>query len=184
MFLFLSVLITMLLIDKPNINKANAIFITLIYFSTQGIINIYNKKPYLIIPILTILIINFGLFTNYYFNKYNKELNNQQYFATCYLDAIKYSKNLNKSNVFVEANLASEQHIYILLENKISPYKYNNRIIETKNTTYNINENLEINSNSAYILKKNNRTKKLLESLKFNKKKFCDITIYYNWLTI
>ena len=131
------------------------------------------------------LILNFTLFNNYYFNKYNKDNNNQFLFATCYLDALKYSKHLNKENIYIEKRLTSEQYIYILLDNKIPPYEYNEKIIKTKNTTYYTEfiGNEEINSNSVFIIKNRyNRHKKAIEKIEeqnFNKKKFCDITVYY-----
>lgn len=56
-------------ISGPNINKANAIYFPIIYFTAYGIFSIINIKIKGIIS--TILIINFGLFSFYYFKIYN-----------------------------------------------------------------------------------------------------------------
>lgn len=71
-FWFLSVMICMMLIIEPNINKANAIFLPIIYFVSLGIFyTIKNIK--LLIIFLIMLFINFGLFFNYYFYHYNSD---------------------------------------------------------------------------------------------------------------
>ena len=180
--LFISVIIVQLIIIYPNINKSNALFISIIYFSMEGIIETINQKKYIIIPITLILFINFTLFSNYYFNKYNKDNMDQYLFATCYLDALKFSKSLNKDYIYLERRLTAEQYIYILLENQISPYEYNTEEIKTEKTTYitSVPGNVEINNDSVFILRRYAKViQEKVEKLNFNKKQFCDIIVYY-----
>lgn len=101
------------------------------------------------------LFINFGLFFNYYFYHYNSDNMDQFFFATYYLDALNYSKNLDKENIHIQSNLTVEEYIYPLLFNNISPYDFDKYIISTsindKITIYNFIISDQIDSD-VYIV--------------------------------
>lgn len=182
-FWFFSVLICQLIIDSPNINKSNAIFVPVIYFTTIGIVNIFQKNRTIILPILLILVLNFGLFFNYYFYHYNDETKWQHLFATNYLDAIEYSRNLQKNTIYIQDDLTAQEHIYILLYNSISPYDYSENNIETtyNNTqiTYILGLPEEINSNSVYIIGNDQELLNKFEQLNFESTNFGTINVFY-----
>ena len=64
-FWFISILICLLFIINPNVNKANAIYIPILYFICIGIYFIIDNFKLLIIPIILLFILNFGIFFNY-----------------------------------------------------------------------------------------------------------------------
>lgn len=183
LFWLVSVLICMLLITNPNINKANAIFFPLVYFTMMGIFVIIKKQEQFLIFILLLFIVNFALFTNYYYNHYNRDYNRQRFFATSYLEAINYSRTLSSSTVFVEPKLTEQEHIYVLLTNFVSPYDYkSNEIInikhDDKDITYNFSIPEEIDEYSIYIVKEDSEYAKILNNYNMNQKKFDNIVVY------
>lgn len=183
-FWFFSVLICQLIIDGPNINKANAIFVPIIYFAATGITAITQKNKPLILPILLILVLNFGLFFNYYFYHYNDETKWQHLFATNYLDALKYSRNLQKDTIYIQPDLTSQEYIYTLLYNFVSPYNYTENDIETtynnNKITYKFELPEEINSNSVYIIGNNEELLNKFEQLNFENINFGTINVFYS----
>lgn len=183
--LFISVLFCQLLIYQPNINKANAIFIAIIYFSTQGIYEAVKNKKNIVTFIFLCLVLNFILFSNYYFKRYNSDNMNQHLFATCYLDILEYSKNLKKEYVYIDNDITSQQYIYILLDNSISPYEYNEKVIKTtfdsNNITYIMGIPDDVNHNAVYVIKNDNTEFfNKFQKLDFKNNKICNITIFYN----
>ena len=194
-FYGISVLICQLLIINPNINKANAIFLPILYFIVIGIVNIVKNLKLLIIPILLILIINFSLFVNYYFNDYNKENYNTTFFATAYLEALEYCKTINDSNIVVYKNIAAQEYIYINLLNNISPYNFNKEIINVpleneaiktylvKKEKDILNDILDLsstNNNIAYIVPTTSKVAQELFKSNQKFKTFDYITVFYN----
>lgn len=182
-FWFFSVILCQLLISAPNINKSNAIFVPVVYFSAVGIIYIINKSHQLLLPILLIFFINFGLFFNYYFYHYNDDTKYQYFFATNYLDALEYSNNLDTHTIYIENDLTAQEHIYILLYNFISPYNYAEDNIESiynnKKITYVFGIPEEINTHSVYITRNDQESLKKFEDLGFEITNFGNITVFY-----
>lgn len=152
LFWFISVLLCMFIIDKPNINKANAIFIPLIYFIMLGINKYRNKKIFIII--IFMYMFSFLLFNEFYFNKYNDKYRIQNYFATDYLDALEYTYNQDVERVYVYPKVASQSYIYPLLHYQVSPYEFNKNIIKIDNKEYIFTTNKNIKDNELYIVDK------------------------------
>ena len=171
-FWFFCVIICQLIISQPNINKANSIFVPIIYFSASGIVNVSKKLKNIIIPITLLLLLNFGLFFNYYFSHYNDDTMGQYFFATYYLDALEYSQNLGKTNIYIENDLTAQEYIYILLNNFVSPYEYDEKNIETYHnsidTLYTIGIPDQISLDATYIIGNDTELFEKFKSLKFN----------------
>lgn len=182
-FWFFSVLLCQLLIIDPNINKANAIFVPVVYFSASGVTYIINKSKQLLLPILLIFLINFGLFFSYYFYNYNEDTKYQYFFATSYLDALEYSRKLDTDTIYIEHDLTAQEHIYILLYNFISPYNYAENSIEStynnKQITYMFEIPKNIDSNSVYIMRNNQETLDKFEELNFKHTCFDNLIVFH-----
>ena len=185
MFLWLvSVLIIMMLILNPNINKANAIFFPLVYFVYIGIVEIVNRKRVLIFPIFIMYVFNFSLFSNYYFTQYNKDYNRQKFFATSYLEALSYSKTLNYNKIYIDNQVTEQPLIYVLLDNFVSPYDYSNEnIVETfydgRKIVYKYYDMETIDINAVYITKANSNLSKSLEKLNWFVEEFDNILVFH-----
>ena len=152
---FLCVLACEFLIFAPNINKANAAFIPILFFIVEGIVIITKNAKMMIIGIVILYLLNFSLFFNYYFNQYNSDSRGLSFFATDFIDAIRYVKNLNSDKNIILYDLTSEPYIYILLENQVPPYKFRKNDIETIFNkcpqTYKFASAIEIESDSLHL---------------------------------
>ena len=131
-FWLLSVLACQLLILEPNINKANAAFIPVLFFVAEGIVIVTKYTKAIAIGIVILYMLNFFLFFNYYFYQYNTASKGLIGFATDYFDTIRYSKYLNNEKIFILNDIAAAPYIYILLENQVPPYYYRKNNIKVE----------------------------------------------------
>lgn len=131
-FWLLSVLACQLLILEPNINKANAVFIPILFFIAEGIAIVTKHTKAIVIGIVILYLVNFILFFNYYFYQYNSASKCLIGFATDYVDVIRYSKYSKSKKVFILHDIAAAPYIYVLLENQISPYCFGKNNIKTE----------------------------------------------------
>ena len=181
-FWFFSVLICQLLISGPNINKANAIFVPIIYFSAMGIIFMAEKLKSIVLLVFIILIINFGLFFNYYFYQYNSTTVNQGLWATNYLDALEYSRGLGKSNIYI-GDISAQEYIYVLLNNSVSPYDYSRDNIKTiynsTEITYIFSIPKDVGLDAVYIIGNDENLYSKFTSLGFEHESFGTVTVFY-----
>ncbi len=167
---FISVISCMLLIEYPNINKANAVFLPLIYFVTVGILSICNNKKCLKY-IVIIYLCNYLVFLQYYYFEYNKHEGPAHCVATNYLNALDYAKNSNKKTIYIDQRITNEPYIYIYMNNDIGALEYNKNIIKTDEKIYLIGTVGRINDNALYITKDKKNY--------INYKEFGDIYVIY-----
>lgn len=122
--LFLSTFACMLLIKSPNINKANCIYMPMIYFEMVGIVFLSKYIKYFDILILCMMFINFIFFISYYYFDYVKV--KQPFFENDIIEITEYieDKNDGKTIYFYDRDLR-QPYIYTLFVNKTSPYKFN-----------------------------------------------------------
>lgn len=131
-FWFFAVLLCQLILKEPNINRANALFTPVLYFAVMGIYTLFKNVKAIIIPVVLIFTINFAFFAQYYFMQYNAKSQEFQMFATNYLHALEFVKELKRENVYLDQLLAHEEYIYVLLDYQIEPYNYNTEYIEAQ----------------------------------------------------
>lgn len=159
LFLYISVMACMLIISGPNINKANAVYIPLLFFTCTTLKMVYKNYPVFMDIMIFFFIMSFIGFSDFYFNKYEEEYENQIYFEKDLIEAIDYVENMEEfANKNVYINTSSQQpYIYTLLYNQTSPYEFN----ETRHyeTGYNMSygryyfNSTKIDENAVYILK-------------------------------
>lgn len=172
--LFISVAGTMLLIADINISKSNAIYFPLIFFSYSSIHYIYQKQNtnlkkdiennkkieiifsrILLLLITVMYIINFSMFTYYYFTKYAEDYEHQQFFEKDLIEAIRQVNGrmeLKDKKVYIFTG-AERPHIYALYANPISPYEFNETRDENDNYgRFIVNEKI-IDDSYAYIVR-------------------------------
>lgn len=138
LFLFLSVLITMLVILEPKVNKINPIYLALIYFTATGILYVTANSKKILICLLAIYTINFGLFNYYYFYYFINVKSTQDIVYQAFFDDdisriaqyINSKDSLKDKEVYIRHTFRRQLHIYTLLQEPISPYDY--RKSETK----------------------------------------------------
>lgn len=128
---FLSVLICTMLVTGPNIYKANALYIPLIYFVVLGImkvskLKIGNRFRNLVLPaIIVIYTVFFISFTDFYFNKYPVEYKDQVNFDYELIELTKYLENIDYfegRNIYFDTRDSS--YVYFLNATLVSPKVY------------------------------------------------------------
>lgn len=169
----ISVIFCQLIIEHPNINKANAIFIPLVYLCSLGICTISKYSNARLFIVIFIYIISFCLFINYYFNDYNKDNNINSYFVTCdYSNALSYIEDTEFNNVHIElCDRYKLDYIYFFLYYKINPYLYQvNMGSDFDSLSFNINNKIydfnvyDIDKPGIYIVRCNEIINKLINS--------------------
>lgn len=155
--LFISVFICMLLIDTPNINRANAIYFPLIFFTYTTIKLIYKRYKSIFVIIIIIYIFYFIKFEKFYFTEYNQKYNNQPYFENDLMIAINIvnSRENFKDKKIDIYTLSAEPYIYVLYLTQMSPYEFNLEKDNANNFDKYVFNSTEINENSVYIIKDN-----------------------------
>ncbi len=172
--LFVAVACTMLLIADINISKSNAIYFPLIFFCYSSIHFIYqrqntklknntekNKKIEIIfsriilVMIALMYIINFSMFSYYYFTQYAKDYEHQQFFEKDLIEAIRQVNGRTelKDKKVCICTGAERPHIYALYANPISPYEFNETRDENDNYGRFIVNEKKIDDTYAYIVR-------------------------------
>lgn len=150
---FLSVIICSLLLKDPNINKANAIFVPLVYFISKGIIRITNQNKKVLLGIILIYSMNFILFISFYYNQYNQKYDNPPFFATYYIEAVEYADKQKEKEIYIDPAIEKKAYIYIEMNHQIILKERNMVLIKTKEKIYHFKKMKEVPENSIYITK-------------------------------
>ena len=92
---------------------------------------------------------------------------------------------MNKEEIFIQGDINAQEYIYVLLDNKISPYEYNTDYIHVKNENMNYNYYFylpedEVYYENVYIINNSNEEwYNFLNELNFESKTFGNITVFY-----
>ena len=161
-----------LMVADPNVNKANALFISMIYFTALGIYFCWRHSKSSMLLILGCYAISFVSFSHYYFLKYPKEVQNSyQFVAKNDMDkALDVASEFQDKTIYVNDYSSGQTYIYTLLYEKINPYEFNQTVKikdylvkSYKNYVFEIPEILD--EDAVYILyKEDSKMKELQES--------------------
>ena len=186
LIVFIANIICIGLTENMNVNKANSIFIPSIYFIYIALRYIYNRYKILFnIAIITYLI-NFIMFTNFYFNDYNNEYPKIQFFDENIVSLIKYLDKYENKNLYIKVNTC-QPWAYTLYANEESPYYFNDNRHED-NSDYWSNMYAygkyyfampdSIVENSIYIIQNEDDIEKDLIDNGYNCEKYLEYKIY------
>lgn len=130
---FFAILIPNLIVHIVTTNKGNILYIPILYFVAIGIIELLRNKKILWIILLITYLILFANFEIYYYTDYGLKIHSS-YEDIGITNVIQYIDNTekDKENIYVCTYRKSEPYMYIVLNNKISPYEFNEtKIIES-----------------------------------------------------
>lgn len=133
---FFAILISNLISHITTTNKANIMYIPILYFVTVGIIEVVKNKKVLWQIVILVHLLLFIIFEIYYYTDYGISENSvyEDYSITNVIEHIK-NTGKDRENVYICTYRKSEPYIYIMLKNKISPYDFDEtKIIEEKKT--------------------------------------------------
>lgn len=174
---FISVFICGIIVE-PGINRMNAIYISIIYYISLGIIYVSENRKNIFYGIITLYLIFFILFLCYYFGIYGKKNDNLSFNKTT-IEAVKYVENNEKFDnkmINIRTNVA-QPYIYTLIANKTSPTEFNESLfIEGGVMIYDryIFFDVSIKENIVYVIEKDEGFRKKLLQEGFKQEKFND----------
>ncbi len=177
-FWFFSVLICMLIIFDPNINKANAIFMPILYLTILGIRTAIEKKRSISVPILLLLTIQFGMFFTYYNLHYTNQTS--KFFRPNYSEALAFGKEMGQENVYLYFEEGTAEYMETLLENDVPTKQFGQNTIPLENgITYHFGIPKEPDAKGIHILDQTTTNWTEIEDLHFERKLFGRYVVFY-----
>lgn len=130
---FTTILIGLLVASVPTPNKANALYIPILYFVAIAILEIFKNSKTLFIICITLICISFVHFEYKYYTDYAYNLDsisiyndNSYYKLVKKLEENDKTANMEKYVLIMKA----EPDIYQLLATEMSPYEYNEKVVK------------------------------------------------------
>lgn len=132
MFLLVgTVLLCSMLTVNPNINKANAIYIPMMFLIVTAMKLFYKNYKIIFGIFITLFVVFFIRFEYFYFCNYEDIYGTQQYFEKDYLEVLEYANKKYADREIHVLNSNAEPYIYTLIVNKISPKEFKESLHET-----------------------------------------------------
>lgn len=120
-----SVVLTILVVKEPNINKANAFYGVIIIFLVGGVLYLLKIKQAIFSVVLFVYFICFLFFSRYYYTKYETDCYPQYLFNDNFSDVVDYVtaqyQDAEEKTIYINTQSVTNPYIYIMLEEKI-PY--------------------------------------------------------------
>ncbi len=187
LFAFAEFILGLIMIEQPNSNKLNGIFYSILVLIVYGfywindiIIAKFRSRNILIglyVITVSLYLIHFIIFANYYYLEYKYDIYPQTLFTHTYSDELEYLDSINtkKLTVYTESNIHSNYQgdIFYRLSAKVSPYDYNRYVKDNmyKNVVIGLPNTIE--KNAYYIvLKINSAFLELIKYESFNRIEF------------
>ena len=187
LFAFAEFILGLIMIEQPNSNKLNGIFYSILVLIVYGfywindiIIAKFKSRNILIglyVITVSLYLIHFIIFANYYYFEYKYDIYPQTLFTHTYSDELEYLDSINTKEltVYTESNIHSNYQgdIFYRLSAKVSPYDYNRFVMDNmyKNVVIGLPNTIE--KNAYYIvLKINSAFLELIKYESFNRIEF------------
>lgn len=174
------------LTENMNVNKANSIFIPSIYSIYIALKYIYYKKNIFFTTIIIMYLINFVIFTVFYFKDYNNRYAKIQFFDQNLISLTRYLNKYENENIYFKIK-TTQPWAYTLYANEVSPYDFNNTIHEDNsdywtNTfaygKYYFDLPEKIEQNSVYVIEGEEEIEKELINNGYNLEEYLEYKIY------
>ena len=173
---FISVCICNILVES-GINRINAIYISLIYYTAIGIMYVSENRDKIFNFIITIYIIFYIAFLSYYFVVYGKENKNLS-FNNDAVEVVKYIEANEKfdGKIINFRVRAIQPYIYTLIGNKTPPQEFMDTAIIQGGGIWSYGRyvfyNNTVDDNMIYVIDSDERTKNVLLEQGFKVEKY------------
>lgn len=180
---FVAVFICGILVE-PGINRINAIYISVIYYTAVGISYVSENRKHVLSIIVVAYTILSAMFLYQYFGVYAKQ-ETVDGFNNSAIDVIRYVEENEKfDNKLVNVRLrVTQPYIYVLLANKMTPIEFNGNSVIDK-LVYVVDRyifyNDTISDNVVYLIQDGGELEQKLIDAGFSLEEFeDDISILY-----
>lgn len=184
-FLFLSGFFTSLLLNKPNIVRANEVFIPFFYFLCIGILAIYQKKKAAAAITGIVFVFSFVLFYHDYLTEFPKEQEQPGAIVSIndLKDALNFASALDNDKIYI----SQQNYLWTILALDIDPYTFNekkvaNGVYVRSYERYHYVDHLSVDSispDAVYISRDPREIYDILASYNFVSEKFNNISVLY-----
>ncbi len=184
--LFFAVLLVSMSIDKTNVNRSSAIYISIIYFLTLGCLEILKKSRLAAAVTAVVYLVSFGFFLHYYFTDFSKDLEPDILFASISdLDeALDFVETVYQGEETVYVLGRSRPYIYTLLSRKVDPYSFNQKMVLSNDDYVKIYDKYRFRLDAVlpdciYVLTDLNDIPSDIDKFDFSSKQFGSVLVYY-----
>ena len=181
---FVAVFICGILIE-PGINRINAIYISIIYYTALGILYVSENRKYVLSVIIAVYLILFAAFLYQYFGVYAKQESNSGFNQSA-IDVVQYIESNDKfDGKLINPRLrVTQPYIYVLIAKQMTPIEFNENAIIEKPLVYAIDRyifyNDTISDDVVYLIQDDEEFIQKLISEGFSLEEFEDgISILY-----
>lgn len=181
--LFLAIFMCIMILNGPNINRANAIYVPIIYFLVMGIHSLIQKRPWSIFIILICYLAVFIPFCGEYYQNYANVVKKEplNIVQQDLVDALNFAETKSKERIYVIDGC--QPYIYVLLAKNIDVYDFQKDFERQENAITRVGKYYfsfdTIKENDIYIFTKYDKRSTELEKLDFSKQDFNGIEVYY-----
>ena len=184
--LFFAVLLVSMSIDKTNVNRSSAIYISIIYFLTLGCLEILKKSRLAAAVTAVVYLVSFGFFLHYYFTDFSKDLEPDILFASISdLDeALDFVETVYQGEETVYVLGRSRPYIYTLISRQVDPYSFNQKMVLSNDDYVKIYDKYRFRLDAVlpdciYVLTDLNDIPSDIEKYDFSSKQFGSVLVYY-----
>ena len=184
--LFFAVLLVSMSIDKTNVNRSSAIYISIIYFLSLGCLKILKKSRAVAAVTAVVYLVSFGFFLHYYFTDFSKDLEPDILFASISdLDeALDFVETVYQGEETVYVLGRSRPYIYTLISRQVDPYSFNQKMVLSNDDYVKIYDKYRFRLDAVlpdciYVLTDLNDIPSDIEKYDFSSKQFGSVLVYY-----
>lgn len=184
--LFFAVLLVSMSIDKTNVNRSSAIYISIIYFLTLGSLKILKKNKAAAALIAVVYLVSFGFFIHYYFTDFSKDLEPNILFASIkdLDDALDFAETVYQDDETIYVLGRSRPYIYTLLSRRVDPYTFNQKMVLSYDGYVKAFDKYRFRLDAIlpdciYVMTDLNDIPEDIKKYDFNSKQFGSVMVYY-----
>ena len=184
--LFIIVFFLNLIIGDTNVNRLCALYLPMIYYLANALLDILNRKRIPAVLIFAAYLVLFIFFTDYYFHDFNKELDTSPLIVsiTDLKEAVEFADSVNKNNELVYVLDPLQTYVYLLLIKDIDPFTFNEQKILSYDDYVKVVGNYRFRLDAVmpeciYIFRDKAKIPQDPDDFGFSVKKFGSFWVYY-----
>jgi len=108
-------------LSELNINRANILYVLLIYLAAEGLLFVYRKAKDWFFTVIPVFVIAFCLFTGYYFSIYQTQI--ASWFFDGFGEAIQMAADETEGTVYLTEHV-NGPYVYALFYEKVDPKEF------------------------------------------------------------
>lgn len=177
-----------MILDGPNINRINAIYVPLFYFLAIAIVWLYRRWRWSLAVFAVLYFISFGLFAKWYYFTYPTVYHDQDFFVSLddFDQALDFAKTRTDNEIkIITGNMNFQPYIYTVLADEIDAVDFQDQktvqdLQTTKVGRYTFSSVPEkFNSNAVYLFMRADLVPHNTVLDQMTSQRFGEMVVYY-----